>query len=131
MELSYISSVIKTNFLIFLALKGKNSCFFPGEPRRDFDFLPFSGVSFFTFLGFFIVYLSHFLPFSDVFVLLYRECYGFQRVFFSLRRFIPYTLSRLLSQPAFIMASLGAGSYSLKVAGPPSEVQDIALGKRY
>ena len=83
------------------------------------------------FLVVFSVYLSHFLPFSDVFVLLYRECYGFHRVFFSLRRFIPYTLSRLLSQPAFIMASLGAGSYSLKVVGPPSEVQDIALGKRY
>ena len=52
----------------------------------------------------------------------YREQYGFQRTFFSLRRFLTYTPSRHLTQPAFINASLGAGSSSLKVAGPPTEV---------
>ena len=39
--------IFKNNFLIFLGLKDKNSCFFPGEPCRVFDFLPFSGVSIF------------------------------------------------------------------------------------
>ena len=67
----------------------------------------------FTFLGCF-----HFSPFSGIFVLLYRECYGFGRAFFTLRRFLPYTPSHHLAQPAFIKASLGAGSSSLKVARP-------------
>ena len=108
-ELSYISRVVKTNFLIFLVLKDKNSCFFPGEPCRVFQvfpfftflmcfyvspfsdvfifhlsqvfhFSPFSGVSFFTFLGRFIFHLSwvfpcfaflgcfHFSPFLGVFI---------------------------------------------------------------
>ena len=48
----------------------------------------------------------------------YRECYGFERAFFTLRRFLPYTPPRYLAQPAFIKASLGAGSFFLKAAGP-------------
>ena len=35
------------------------------------------------------------------FVLLYRECDGFERTFFTPRRFLPYTLSQHLAQPAF------------------------------
>ena len=56
--------------------------------------------------------------------LLYRDRHGFERAFFTLRRFLPYTRSRLLAQPAFIKASLGAGSSSLMVVGPPTEVQN-------
>ena len=43
-----------------------------------------------------------------VFILLYRECYGFERDFFTLRRFLSYTLSQHLAQPAFIKAFLGS-----------------------
>ena len=85
------------------------------------------------------------------FVLLYRECYGFEKAFFSLsffltytpsphfpwccrcywfkraffysQGFFPYTPSRHLAQHAFIKASMGACSFSLKVAWPPIEVQ--------
>ena len=32
------------------------------------------------------------------FMLLYRECYGFERTFFTLRRFLPYSPSRHLAQ---------------------------------
>ena len=38
----------------------------------------------------------------------YREYYGFERAFFTLRRFLPYPPSRHLAQPAFIKAFLGA-----------------------
>ena len=55
----------------------------------------------------------------------YRECYGFERAFFTLRRFLPYTPSRYLAQPAFIKASLGVGSFSLKTAGPTTEFRNI------
>ena len=44
------------------------------------------------------------------------------RAFFTLSCFLLYTPSQYLVQPAFIKASLGAGSSSLKVAGPPIEV---------
>ena len=55
----------------------------------------------------------------------YCECYGFERAFFTLRRFLPYTPSQYLAQPAFIKASLGAGSFSLKAAGPTTEFRNI------
>ena len=42
-----------------------------------------------------------------VVVLLYYECYGLERAFFTLRRFLPYTPFRHLVQPAFIKTSLG------------------------
>ena len=38
--------------------------------------------------------------------------------------FYPHTTSRNLTQPAFIKVSLEAGSFFLKVAGPPTEVQN-------
>ena len=66
-ELSYISRVVKTNFLIFLVLKDKNSCFFPGEPCRVFQVFPF-----FTFLMCF--YVS---PFSDVFIFHLSQVFHF------------------------------------------------------
>ena len=41
------------------------------------------------------------------FALLHRECYGLERAVFTLRRFLPYSLSQHLAQPAFIKASIG------------------------
>ena len=162
---------------MFLVIKDKNSCFFfLDEPRRVFLFFTFFSVTLFLFMDVFILHLSrvfsffifsfvfinqlsrvfsfftflmfHFSPFQGVFVLLYHECYWFEKAFFTLRhflpyipfphlpqycqcywferaffilrRFLPYTPSRHLAQPAFIKASLGASSSSLKVAGPPT-----------
>ena len=127
MELSHISSVIKSDFLIFLVLKDKKSCCFSRRTPQVFSFFTSFSVSLFTILGcfyyslfssIFIIQCFHFSPFSGVFVLLYRECYVFERAFFTLRRFLPYTPSRHLAQSTFIKASLGAGSSSLKVAKP-------------
>ena len=67
-ELSYISRVIKTNFLIFLVLKDKNTCFFPpGEPHKVSDFSPFSSVSFFTIFCSFCVAVLRVLQICYVF----------------------------------------------------------------
>ena len=52
-----------------------------------------------------------------VFVLLYCECYGFGRAFFTLRRFLPYTPSRHLAQPVFIKASLGPAVQPWRLQG--------------
>ena len=51
------------------------------------------------------IYCGNFLPGNSL-TLLYRECYGCERAFFTLRRFLPHTPSRNLA-PAFIKASLG------------------------
>ena len=59
----YFSRVIKTNFLIFLVLTDKNSCFFTRRTPQGFWFFTFFRVSLFTFLGCF-----HYLPFSSVFI---------------------------------------------------------------
>ena len=100
---SYISRVVKTNFLILLVLKDKNSCFLPRRTPQGFSFFNFfrcfifhlSRVfSVFIFLGcfhfppfsgVFIFHLSqvfHFSPFSGVFAFLYCACYGFERALF-------------------------------------------------
>ena len=64
-ELSYIFRVIKTNSLVLLVLKDKNSCLFSqGNPAVFFIFHVFQ--------------VFHFLPFSGAFLLLYRKCYNFQ-----------------------------------------------------
>ena len=56
--------------------------------------------------------------FSTVPLSSYRHRYGFEWAFFNHRCFLPYAPSRhFLAQPAFIKASLEAGSYSLKFAG--------------
>ena len=112
-------------------LKDKNSCFSSsGEPPPGFLIFhlfqcfitPLSWVSsFFTFHG-----CCHFSPFSGV------SIFQLFRVFLccctesatDLRLFLSYTSSRHLTQPAFIKASLEAGSSSLKVAGPPTEVRN-------
>ena len=79
----------------------------------------FMSPAFFTLTAFFLLFIRYF-----VFVLLYREYYRFERAYFTLRCFLPYTTSRNLAQPAFIKVSLEAGSFFLKVAGPPTEVQN-------
>ena len=48
----------------------------------------------------------------------YREHYGFEWAFFTLCSFLTF-----LAQPAFIKASLGTGSYSLKFAGLHTDPQ--------
>ena len=48
-------------------------------------------------------------------------------LFFPLSRFLPYTSTRNLAQPDFFKASLGAGSSSLKVTEPPTEVRNTDL----
>ena len=49
---------------------------------------------------------------------IYHERYGFQLAFFIHRRFLPFAPSpKFLVQPAFIKASLGARSSSLKFSG--------------
>ena len=59
---------------------------------------------------------------------LYRERYGFEWAFFTHRRFLPYAPSpTFLTQPAFIKASLGAGSSSLKFAGLHTDPQNTDL----
>ena len=50
--------------------------------------------------------------------------YGFEKAFFTLKRFLSYAPSRYFAQHAFIKASLGAGSSALKVAGPLTEVRN-------
>ena len=45
-------------------------------------------------------------------------------LFFYSQAFLPYTPSQHLAQSAFIMASLGVDSSSLKAAGPPTEVRN-------
>ena len=56
-----------------------------------------------------------------VLLLLYRKCYGFERAFFTLKRFLPYTRSthlvHALPQPAFIKVSLETNSSPLKTTG--------------
>ena len=102
---------MKTNFLFFLALKDKSFCFLPlAELLRVFHYC-FFGCFYFhhCFSGVFIVnciFSCHkpwllfccFFVRYFFFVLLYHECYGFERSFFTLRRFLPYTPSPHLPQ---------------------------------
>ena len=94
--------------------------------------------------------LCSFFARQSVFVLLYRECYGSERAFVTFRSFLPYTSSRYLAQcceccrfqrafftlrlfltlhsfpifgtTCFFQGFPGAGSSSMKVVEPPSEV---------
>ena len=79
-KLSYISRVIKTNFLIFLVLKDKrNSCFFPRRTSQGFWFFYLSQVfSFFTFQVFpFSTFPKYFQfsPFSVVSFFTFFWCF--------------------------------------------------------
>ena len=58
MELSFISRVIKTDFLIFLALKDKSSCFFSQDNPAGFSFFIFFRCFIFHLLSVFIFHLS-------------------------------------------------------------------------
>ena len=50
----------------------------------------FMSPTFFALTAFLLLFVRYF-----VFVLLYRDCYGFERAFFTLRRFLPYTPSHI------------------------------------
>ena len=100
-KIPYISRAIKTNFLIFLVLKDKNSCFFPRSTPHGVSFFTFFSVLF-TFLGCF--HFSpfsefHYWPFSGDFIFqlfqFFCECCGFEKPFFTLSRFLPYTPSHI------------------------------------
>ena len=110
MELSYIS---RSNFpTAFLLLFYQELRFCVVVPRV----LQIWEI-FFYLQAFFALYSFPHLP-------KYRKYYGSERTFFILKRFLTYILSQHLAQPAFIMASLGAGTSSMKVAGPPTEVRN-------
>ena len=79
----------------------------------------------------FVHFTSLFVRYFSFVLLLHCKCYGFERAFFTVRRFLPYTPSQHLAQPAFIKASLGVGSSSLKVARPPTEVWNTDLANLY
>ena len=56
--------------------------------------------------------------FDCLWFFIYRERYGFEWELFTHRRFLPYApFPTFLTQPAFIKASLGGGSSSLRFAG--------------
>ena len=58
------------------------------------------------------------LSISTILLSSYRKRYGFEWTFFIHRHFLPYAPSpTFMTQLAFIKASLGAGSFSLKFAG--------------
>ena len=125
---------MKKNFLYFMKWNfptpDLKTLVFLGEPRRAFVTVSshyfISLLIFFFFSCVFIVdcICVHFIVpghcwlhlFTSLFVsyfvvvlvlLFYRECYGFERVLFTLRRFLPYFPSRHVAQHAFINASLG------------------------
>ena len=103
-----------------------------------FHFSPFSAAFIFD-----ISRAFHFSPFSGVFLLLYRECYEFEEVFFFLLSGVFYftplphicrsTASATDLREFFLLSSIFyltvlPGSSSLKVAGPPTEVRNTDLG---
>ena len=68
------------------------------------------------------------LSFSTILRSSYRERYGFEGAFFTHKRFLPYAPSpTFLTQPAFIKASLGSASFSLKFTGLHADPQNTDL----
>ena len=120
----------------FINFLKKISNFNKGKPRKKFlIFIPW--LFFCQVFGFCVVVprmlrIWEYFFYSQAFFTLHpfphlpqnRECYRFERAFLILRRFLPYTPSRHLAQPSFIKAFLGAGSSSLKVPGPPTNVRN-------
>ena len=53
-------------------------------------------------------------------LVIYCECYGFERAFFTLKRFLLYTPS------CWFQGLPGAGSLTLKLAGLHADLQNIA-----
>ena len=82
-ELPYVSRVIKTNFLMFLVIKDKNSCFlFLDEPRRVFLCFTFFSVTLFLFMDVFILHLSRLfslINFLGCFLFSPFSCFIFHR----------------------------------------------------
>ena len=110
---------------------------FLGEPLRVFHHCFFRGfhfspLIFTTVFRVFSLLIAFFMsPTLLLFCQVLRSCVVVPWVlriwegsFLILRRFLPYTPSRHLAQPSFIKAFLGAGSSSLKVPGPPTNVRN-------
>ena len=95
-KLSYISRVIKTNFLMFLIIKHKNSWFFfLDEPTRVFLFFTFFSVILFFFMDVFILHLSRVFSFS-----IFLVCFHYSTFpgvfFFDLSRYFIFHRFRVL-----------------------------------
>ena len=73
MELSFISRVIKTDFLIFLALKDKSSCFFSQDNPAGFSFFTFFRCFIFHLLSVFIFHLSQDITLYDIVILNFKQ----------------------------------------------------------
>ena len=90
----------------------KNSCFVFRRTLRVFLFFLFSFLQMFSLLIAF-VHLTVFFHFLCCF----HKCYGFEKAFFTLRHFLPYTPS------CFFQGIPMVGSSALKVEGLPTEVR--------
>ena len=91
--------------------KLKNSCFFR-RTLRVFIIVSLDVFIFSCFHFFRCFQVSSLLIAFIYFTILhccccYRDCYGFEKAFFTLMWFLPYTYSQHLAQPAFIKAFLG------------------------
>ena len=82
--------------------------------RSPTFFAAFCQVHFFHVTNFFWCFLS-----GTSFLCCLRACYGFEKEIFILKRVLPYSLSPHLAQHAFIKASLGPSSSSLKASDLP------------
>ena len=107
---------------------------FLGELFRFFYFLVFWFLfvfvsSYFRFFRCFYFWLHLFTSlllhclWGTLFLCCYRECYGFDRAFFTLRHFLPNTPS------CFYQGFPGANSSDLEVVGPPLrfEIQNCSI----
>ena len=59
-----------------------------------------------------------------IFVLLYHECYGFERAFFRFQAFFTLLSFPISDTTCIYQGFLGAGSFALKVVGPPTDVKN-------
>ena len=57
----------------------------------------------------------------------YRQCYGFERAFFTFRVFLPYTLFQNLAQSVFIKASLRVAVQLWRLQGFPLRFEKQTL----
>ena len=62
---------------------------------------------------------------------LQRKCYGFERGFFDLRHFLPYTPFWRVAQSAFVKVTLRARSSTSKVLGKSCWVSNIVLAQPF
>ena len=91
MELSFISRVIKTDFLIFLALKDKSSCFFSQDNPAGFSFFTFFRCFIFHLLSVFIFHLSQDITLYDIVILNFKQRATFSCEIYNIFRTSPFS----------------------------------------